>query len=94
MDITCLGTIIIIMTAEKPTKTTTTTGRCAICGGPGVSDAYYCKECTVAEKDVSVVLLLLLLLFLSLLLLYFPMSSPISVVVVGIVDIFGIGSGI
>lgn len=24
-----------------------------ICGGPGVSDAYYCKECTVQEKDVS-----------------------------------------
>jgi PHD finger-like domain-containing protein 5A len=28
-------------------------GRCVICGGPGVSDAYYCKECTQAEKDVS-----------------------------------------
>lgn len=28
-------------------------GRCTICGGPGVSDAYYCKECTVQEKDVS-----------------------------------------
>ena len=28
-------------------------GRCVICGGPGVSDAYYCKECTVQEKDVS-----------------------------------------
>ena len=27
-------------------------GRCTICGGPGVSDAYYCKECTVQEKDV------------------------------------------
>lgn len=27
-------------------------GRCVICGGPGVSDAYYCKECTVQEKDV------------------------------------------
>ena len=24
-----------------------------ICGGPGVSDAYYCKECTIMEKDVS-----------------------------------------
>jgi len=23
-----------------------------ICGGVGVSDAYYCKECTVQEKDV------------------------------------------
>ena len=29
-------------------------GRCVICGGPGVSDAYYCKECTITEKDVSV----------------------------------------
>lgn len=28
-------------------------GRCTICGGPGVSDAYYCKECTICEKDVS-----------------------------------------
>ena len=28
-------------------------GRCVICGGPGVSDAYYCKECTVMQKDVS-----------------------------------------
>uniref|UniRef100_A0A671MEQ8 PHD finger protein 5A n=1 Tax=Sinocyclocheilus anshuiensis TaxID=1608454 RepID=A0A671MEQ8_9TELE len=28
-------------------------GRCVICGGPGVSDAYYCKKCTIQEKDVS-----------------------------------------
>lgn len=28
-------------------------GRCVICGGPGVSDAYYCKECTVMQKDVG-----------------------------------------
>ena len=27
-------------------------GRCVICGNPGVSDAYYCKECTMLEKDV------------------------------------------
>ncbi|XP_068955559.1 PHD finger-like domain-containing protein 5A isoform X2 [Petaurus breviceps papuanus] len=27
-------------------------GRCVICGGPGVSDAYYCKECTIQEKDI------------------------------------------
>lgn len=27
-------------------------GRCVGCGGPGVSDAYYCKECTIQEKDV------------------------------------------
>ncbi|CAK9290675.1 unnamed protein product [Gordionus sp. m RMFG-2023] len=25
--------------------------RCVICGGPGISDAYYCKECTMQEKD-------------------------------------------
>lgn len=27
------------------------TRRCVIWGGPGVSDAYYCKECTVQAKD-------------------------------------------
>ncbi|DBB17174.1 TPA: hypothetical protein ACH3X3_014242 [Trebouxia sp. C0006] len=26
-------------------------GRCTICGGIGISDAYYCKECTLQEKD-------------------------------------------
>lgn len=26
-------------------------GRCIICGGEGVSDAYYCKECVIQEKD-------------------------------------------
>ncbi len=26
-------------------------GRCVICGGLGVADAYYCKECTIQEKD-------------------------------------------
>ncbi|XP_006896728.1 PREDICTED: PHD finger-like domain-containing protein 5A-like [Elephantulus edwardii] len=26
-------------------------GRCVICRGPGISDAYYCKECTIQEKD-------------------------------------------
>ena len=34
-----------------------------ICGGPGVSDAYYCKECTVQEKDVSSVLFLFFVFF-------------------------------
>ena len=29
-------------------------GRCVICGGPGVSDAYYCRECTILEKDVII----------------------------------------
>jgi PHD finger-like domain-containing protein 5A len=28
-------------------------GRCTICGGVGVADAYYCKECVQQEKDVS-----------------------------------------
>ncbi|KAG5316503.1 PHF5A protein, partial [Acromyrmex insinuator] len=32
-------------------------GRCVICGGPGVSDAYYCKECTIQEKDVILYLI-------------------------------------
>ena len=27
-------------------------GRCVVCGAPGVADAYYCKECTILEKDV------------------------------------------
>ncbi|OII73132.1 uncharacterized protein cubi_02363 [Cryptosporidium ubiquitum] len=26
-------------------------GRCIICGSEGVSDAYYCRECTICEKD-------------------------------------------
>ena len=26
-------------------------GRCVICGGAGISDAYYCRECTIQEKD-------------------------------------------
>ncbi|GIX63753.1 translation initiation factor IF-2, putative [Babesia caballi] len=29
----------------------TNQGRCVICSGPGVSDAYYCKECCQCEKD-------------------------------------------
>jgi len=27
-------------------------GKCIQCGGKGISDAYYCKECTISEKDV------------------------------------------
>ena len=27
-------------------------GRCIICGAQGISDAYYCRECTLQEKDV------------------------------------------
>lgn len=26
-------------------------GRCIICGAPGVGPAYYCKQCTLLEKD-------------------------------------------
>ncbi|KAJ1854355.1 hypothetical protein LPJ73_002494 [Coemansia sp. RSA 2703] len=26
-------------------------GRCIICNGKGISDAYYCKECVDLEKD-------------------------------------------
>jgi len=26
-------------------------GRCVICGSKGISDAFYCKECTILEKD-------------------------------------------
>lgn len=28
-------------------------GKCVVCGGVGIADAYYCKECTLTEKDVS-----------------------------------------
>ncbi len=28
-------------------------GRCVICNGTGVADAYYCRQCTLMEKDVS-----------------------------------------
>lgn len=26
-------------------------GKCVVCGSVGVSDAYYCHECTILEKD-------------------------------------------
>ncbi len=38
-------------------------GRCVICGGPGVSDAYYCRECTILEKDVRKFCLIYLSIF-------------------------------
>lgn len=28
-------------------------GKCVICNGPGVADAYYCRQCTLLEKDVK-----------------------------------------
>lgn len=28
-------------------------GRCVICNGLGVADAYYCRQCSIMEKDVS-----------------------------------------
>jgi hypothetical protein len=37
-------------------------GRCVICGAPGISDAYYCRECTLQEKDVSCHILISFLL--------------------------------
>ena len=30
-------------------------GRCIICGGPGISDAYYCKECTASKGFIVAV---------------------------------------
>eukprot|EP01106_Pelomyxa_sp_JSP_P006301 TRINITY_DN2012_c0_g1_i1.p1 TRINITY_DN2012_c0_g1~~TRINITY_DN2012_c0_g1_i1.p1 ORF type:complete len:158 (-),score=28.65 TRINITY_DN2012_c0_g1_i1:73-546(-) len=51
-------------------------GRCVICGGPGISDAFYCKECTIQEKDVrathSHATPLLFFFFFS----SFPLSNP------------------
>jgi PHD finger-like domain-containing protein 5A len=26
-------------------------GRCVVCGNPGVTDAYYCRECSQMERD-------------------------------------------
>jgi PHD finger-like domain-containing protein 5A len=26
-------------------------GRCVVCGNPGITDAYYCRECVQQEKD-------------------------------------------
>lgn len=26
-------------------------GRCLVCGGPGVADAYYCRPCVLLERD-------------------------------------------
>ena len=26
-------------------------GRCIVCGGPGVSEALYCRQCTLLGKD-------------------------------------------
>jgi PHD finger-like domain-containing protein 5A len=64
----------------------TSQGRCVICGGAGISDAYYCRECTIQEKDrdgcpkiINLGLfsrfLFSLPLFLFLLLFFFSISS-------------------
>lgn len=37
----------------------TAQGKCLVCGGTGYSDAYYCKSCTLMEKDVSKAILLI-----------------------------------
>jgi PHD finger-like domain-containing protein 5A len=39
--------------ASTVTATTTglTSGKCVICNGAGVADAYYCRQCTALEKD-------------------------------------------
>ena len=29
-------------------------GRCIVCNAPGASDAYYCRICSLMEKDVSI----------------------------------------
>ena len=41
-------------------------GKCVICNGPGVADAFYCKQCTLLEKDVIPILYQFLYQFLSL----------------------------
>ena len=56
-------------------------GRCIIDGAPGISDAYYCRECTLQEKDVSChisssfFLFILLLLCLLLSTSYHPLND-------------------
>ena len=43
----------VLRTSDLAPVSARAQGRCVICGGPGISDAYYCKECTNQEKDVS-----------------------------------------
>ena len=35
--------------------TLTQSGKCVICNGPGVADAFYCRQCTLLEKDVKII---------------------------------------
>jgi PHD finger-like domain-containing protein 5A len=37
--------------AGKPNGGNSDAGKCIICGGQGISDAYYCANCTRLEKD-------------------------------------------
>ncbi|KAM0021489.1 hypothetical protein Hdeb2414_s0024g00651591 [Helianthus debilis subsp. tardiflorus] len=41
----------LIMCRKQPGIAIGRLCRCVICGGVGISDAYYCKECTQQEKD-------------------------------------------
>jgi PHD finger-like domain-containing protein 5A len=36
---------------KKTKNTHRSSGRCIVCGGVGVADAYYCRECVALEKD-------------------------------------------
>mmetsp|Transcript_21272 Transcript_21272/g.29803 ORF Transcript_21272/g.29803 Transcript_21272/m.29803 type:complete len:83 (+) Transcript_21272:2122-2370(+) len=57
----CEGKCPICDTYVKPTKIVKLCNdcsfgfiseRCIICGSVGISDAYFCKECVILEKDV------------------------------------------
>ena len=37
-------------------------GRCVICGGPGISDAYYCKECTIQVMIVIMMIMIMIVI--------------------------------
>lgn len=58
----CDGRCVICDTYVRPTTIVricdecnfgSSQAKCLVCGGPGHSDAYYCKSCTLLEKDVS-----------------------------------------
>ena len=54
------GTCVICDTLVRPSEIVricdecnygNNAGKCIICGHQGVADAYYCKECTLQERD-------------------------------------------